>query len=108
MTPNAINPRKPRRWPVGHCAILLTVVLLAWAPAPTAKAQVGPVPGIDYPFLFDDFHYPVSVPTSFDPGTTAYPANHVLGPSDWFVADGPAQPMTTTNSSERELASLTI
>lgn len=68
------------------------VWMLLVALAGPARAQVEPVPGIDLPFFFDDFHYPVQVPEDFDPPNEPYPQGYVFGPNGWFVAGGPAQP----------------
>lgn len=89
------RPRNPRRRPYGRSVVLLALAVLASAPA---WAQISPVPGINHPYFFDDFHYPGTVSTGFDPGSSPYPAGFVMGPNDWFVAGSPSQQMSTTNS----------
>jgi len=83
--------------------VAFSLVAFSQFAAQRSQAQDGipPVPDVDFPFFFDDFHYPVdgvAPDPSTDPFQFPHPDGHLFGHNAWFTADGPDQELVVERS----------
>jgi hypothetical protein len=78
---------------------MMCAVALMIPSAGTALAQdsIPPVPGIEFPFFFDDFDYPADAVTPSppsDPFVFRHPDRSLFGDNLWLTAGGPNHDLT--------------